>query len=158
MLPKEFMDVPTASPPGPFSSAPRATRSLRWKNSSRMPVVAALFGSISSAAVLGIGSTLGLAFYPLPAMAQEPAEAAACRKASIETLKQSSGNSPLKDVKLDLDSLTIAKADAEIGGVKVATILIGQAAIQREHSDETHTFLCLLGEKEKVLMTFFTKR
>ncbi|MBS7697671.1 MULTISPECIES: hypothetical protein [unclassified Chelatococcus] len=123
-----------------------------------MAPLAAFPEFLKAASILGIGALLGAIIYSLPATAQEPVEAAACRKASIETLKQAGGNSPLKDVKLDLDSLTLAKANAEIGGVKITTVLIGQAAIQREHSDEPHTFLCLLGEKEKVLMTFFTKR
>lgn len=127
------LDARMASARGPFFPAKR-----RW-------LMAGLFGFAVMAA-------------PLAALAQEAPEAAACRKASIEALKRVSGNSPLKDVKLDLDSLTIAKADAEIGGAKVTTVIIGQAAIQREQSDESHTFLCLLGEKEKVLMTFFTKR
>jgi hypothetical protein len=93
-----------------------------------------------------------------PAEAQEPPEAAVCRKAAITTLKSESDLSPLKDVKLDLDSLTVATSKAEIEGIKVRTVLIGQATIQRESSDEPHTFLCLLGENEKVLLTFFTKR
>jgi len=93
-----------------------------------------------------------------PARAQEPPEASICRKAAIATLKAEPNVSPLKDVQLDPDSLTVAKAKTDIEGVKVTAVVIGQATIRRESSDEPHTFLCLLGESEKVLLTFFTKR
>ncbi|WP_291962809.1 hypothetical protein [Chelatococcus sp.] len=156
--PWEIVTFATTSPPDLISLPTQVTPLTGRKIARRMPAPAMRLASISCAAMLAIGATLGPIFYPEPAMAQEPVEAAACRKASIETLRQVGGNSPLKDVKLDLDSLTIAKANAEVGGVKIHTVLIGQAAIQRENSDEPHTFLCLLGEKEKVLMTFFTKR
>lgn len=158
MLPMAALAIPKISVPG--WPALRATASGPPQRT-ELPRTRALterFKPISLAAMLAIGTIFGPLIHPQAAMAQEPVEAAACRKASIETLKQSEGNSPLKDVKIDLDSLTIAKANAEIGGAKVTTVIIGQAAIQREHSDEPHTFLCLLGEREKVLMTFFTKR
>ncbi|MFC7397656.1 hypothetical protein ACFQU1_10670 [Chelatococcus sp. GCM10030263] len=105
-----------------------------------------------------IAGLLLVAFAAAPAEAQEPPESAICRKAAIATLKAETDHSPLKDVKLDLDSLTVAKSKGDIEGIKVTTVLIGQATIQRESSDEPHTFLCLLGENDKVLLTFFTKR
>jgi hypothetical protein len=111
----------------------------------------------SKAATLIAGFVFA-AFAAAPAEAQEPPEAAICRKAAVTTLKTEPDLSPLKDVKLDLDSLTVAKSKADIQGIKVTTVLIGQATIQRESSDEPHTFLCLLGENDKVLLTFFTKR
>ena len=145
-----FTDLP------PLPAAARDTPQRRGLQRARR--VSKRCGPIGLVAALGIGAFVGPLVHPQAAIAQEPVEAAACRKASIATLKEAPGNSPLKDVKLDLDSLTIAKANAEVGGAKIATVLIGQAAIQRESSDEPHTFLCLLGDNQKVLMTFFTKR
>lgn len=158
MPPLVVLALPQIPVPGqpPFGTA--AGGALRRTDQPRIRASVKRFRPISLAAMLAVCALLSPSLYPMAAMAQEPVEAAACRKASIETLKQSEGNSPLKDVKIDLDSLTIAKTKAEIGGTKITTVVIGQAAIQREQSDEPHTFLCLLGEKEKVLMTFFTKR
>ena len=158
MLPMAVLAIAKISVPGWPTIRAAASGTLQRTELPRRRAMTERCKPISLSAMLAIGAMFGPLIHPQAAMAQEPVEAAACRKAAIETLKQSEGNSPLKDVKIDLDSLTIAKANAEIGGAKVATVIIGQAAIQREHSDEPHTFLCLLGEKEKVLMTFFTKR
>jgi hypothetical protein len=117
----------------------------------------ALLMPLRHVVILAVGLLLAAA--PLaPARAQAPPEASICRKAAMSALEAEPGLSPLKDVQLDLDSLTVAKAKTDIQGIKVTSVLIGQATIRRESSDELHTFLCLLGEDDKVLLTFFTKR
>lgn len=91
------------------------------------------------------------------AQAPEDAErAAACKAHALARLK---ANSPsVDDILIDMDGLTIAKADTTVGQEKITAVLMGEAYIKRDRSDKAHRFLCLVGENDKVVMTFFTTR
>lgn len=91
------------------------------------------------------------------AEAPEDAErAAACKAHAIARLKARSPS--VDDIFIDMDGLTIAKADVVVGQEKITGVLMGEAYIKRDRSDKAHRFLCLVGEKDKVVMTFFTER
>ena len=57
-----------------------------------------------------------------------------------------------------MDGLTIAAADMKVGGARITSVIMGEAYIQRDRTDRPHRFLCLTGEEEAVLLTFFTER
>ena len=40
----------------------------------------------------------------------------------------------------------------------IRTIIIGDAYLERGNKETRRTFLCLIGEKGKVLLTFFTDK
>lgn len=91
------------------------------------------------------------------AEAPEDAErAAACKAHAMVKLKARSPS--VDDIFIDMDGLTIAKADVAVGQEKITAVLMGEAYIKRDRSDKAHRFLCLVGEKDKVVMTFFTER
>jgi hypothetical protein len=79
-----------------------------------------------------------------------------CRVKGLAALKES--NTAVKELTLDLDSLTIAKANIKIEDIPVRTIIIGDAYLEKGNKETRRTLICLIGEKEKVLMTFFTEK
>jgi hypothetical protein len=93
-------------------------------------------------------------------MAQETTaatgEAELCRATGLAALQQR--DATLKGVTLDLDGLTVAKADTKVGDTPVRTIIMGDAYLEKGNKDTRRTFLCLVGEKSKVLLTFFTEK
>jgi hypothetical protein len=107
-----------------------------------------------------IAALIGIHVVLAPASAQEvtdtTGEPELCRTTGLLALKQRDGS--LNDVSLDMDSLTIAKANTKVGDTPVRTIIIGDAYLQKDKKDTRRTFLCLVGEKSKVLLTFFTEK
>ena len=59
---------------------------------------------------------------------------------------------------IDMDGITVAKADLAVEDTRVESVIMGEAYIQRDKTDKVHRFLCLTGPQGKVLMTFFTQR
>ncbi len=109
------------------------------------PIAAAL--CLSTALLLSSG-----------AQAQTPdsPEIEACKATGLMALKE---RSPLvKDVILDMDTLTVAKANTKVEDTPVRTIIMGEAYLERKETGKSQHFLCLIGEKGKVLLTFFTAR
>lgn len=91
------------------------------------------------------------------AEAPEDAErAAVCKEHALERLKARSPS--VSDIFIDMDGLTIAKAEMLVGTEKITAVLMGEAYIQRDRSDKAHRFLCLVGEGDRVVMTFLTER
>lgn len=92
------------------------------------------------------------------APAAQPAspEADACKASGLIALKQK--NPQVKDVQIDLDSAKIISADTKIEEVPVKTVVIGEAYIERGKSDKPKTFVCIIGEKGKVLLTLFSDK
>lgn len=80
----------------------------------------------------------------------------ACKARALSILKQRSPS--IEDIFIDMDGITVAKADLSVEDTKVRTVIMGEAYIQRDKSDKVHRFLCLTGEDGKVLLTFFTER
>jgi hypothetical protein len=64
----------------------------------------------------------------------------------------------VKDIVLDMDTITVSKANTKIEDTPVRTIIMGEAYLERKETGKSQQFLCLIGEKGKVLLTFFTAR
>ena len=78
----------------------------------------------------------------------------ACKTSGLLALQEHSPS--VKDLILDVDGLTVAAANANIEGIPVRTVIMGEAYLERKETGKPQRFLCLLGEKDKVLLTFFT--
>ncbi|MFY9969797.1 MAG: hypothetical protein WAK41_10365 [Roseiarcus sp.] len=83
-------------------------------------------------------------------------EADACKASGLIALKQRSPQ--VKDVEIDLDSARIINADTKIEDVPIKTVVIGEAYIERAKSAKPQTFVCIIGDKGKVLLTLFTDK
>lgn len=83
-------------------------------------------------------------------------EAEVCRTTGLLALKER--NPAIKDVALDLDGMTVAKANTKVEDTPIRTIVIGDAYLEKGNKETRRTFLCLIGEKGKVLLTFFTEK
>jgi hypothetical protein len=92
----------------------------------------------------------------LPVQAQVPAEVDACRLSGLVALKERSP--AIKDLTFDIDGLAISKADTKVEDTPVKMVIMGDAYLQREKTDKPNRFVCLIGEKGKVLLTFFTEQ
>jgi hypothetical protein len=92
------------------------------------------------------------------AQAQAPnnPEIAACKATGLVALRERSP--AVKDIILDMDTLTVSKANTKIEDTPVRTIIMGEAYLERKETGKSQQFLCLIGEKGKVLLTFFTAR
>jgi hypothetical protein len=90
------------------------------------------------------------------AQAQVPAEVESCRLAGLVALKERSP--AIKDLTFDIDGLAISKADTKVEDTPVKMVIMGDAYLQREKTDKPNRFVCLIGEKGKVLLTFFTEQ
>lgn len=98
-----------------------------------------------------------LTTFSSPSYAQtDVAEAELCRSTGLVALKER--NPAIKNITLDLDGMTIAKANTKIEDTPVRTIVVGDAYLEKGKQDTRRTFICLIGEKGKVLLTFFTEK
>jgi len=103
--------------------------------------------------------TVGLVVFAVNAQAQTqaPADPAvdACKSTGLLALQERSPE--ITDLVLDMESLAVSKADTKVGDVPVKTVVLGEAYISRKaQTGKPDRFVCLLGEKGKVLLTFFT--
>src|ERR1700712_4115085 len=83
-------------------------------------------------------------------------ELEACRSTGLIALRER--NPGIKDVSFDVDGMTVAKANTKVEDTPIKTIVIGDAYLEKGKQDTRRTFLCLIGEKGKVLLTFFTDK
>jgi hypothetical protein len=83
-------------------------------------------------------------------------ELEACRTTGLIALRERTPS--IKDVTFDVDGMTVAKANTKVEDTPVKTIIIGDAYLEKGKKDTRRTFLCLIGEKGKVLLTFFTDK
>ena len=90
------------------------------------------------------------------ASAQGSPELEACRTTGLLALRKKI--LAIKDVILDAESMAVAKANTKVEDTPIRTIVIGDAYLEKGNQDTRQTFLCLIGEKEKVLLTFFTDK
>jgi hypothetical protein len=90
--------------------------------------------------------------------AEKPAspEISTCKSAALRTL--STREPEIKDIYVDEDGATIAVAETKVEDTPVTRIIMAEAYLRTDKSDKPRRFLCLLGEKNKVLLTFFTSR
>lgn len=83
-------------------------------------------------------------------------ELEACKTTGLIALRERSPT--LKDILIDPDAVTIAKADTKVEDTPIRTIVMGDAYLERGKTDKPYRFLCLIGEKGKVVLTFFTQQ
>ena len=89
----------------------------------------------------------------------EPANAPevdACKATGLIALREK--NAGLKDIYLDPDGMTIAKANAKVEDTVIRTVIMGDAYLEKAKTQKPYRFLCLIGDKGKVLLTFFTDK
>jgi hypothetical protein len=103
-----------------------------------------------------LDAVLAFTMIALPAQAQVPEEVEACRLAGLVALKERSP--AIKDLTFDIDGLAISKANTKVEDTPVKMVIMGDAYLQREKTDKPNRFVCLIGEKGKVLLTFFTEQ
>ena len=83
-------------------------------------------------------------------------ELEACKTTGLVALKERSP--AVTDVLIDPDAVTIAKADTKVEDTPVKAVIMGDAYLEKNKTEKPHRFLCLIGEKGKVLLTFFTQQ
>lgn len=92
---------------------------------------------------------------PTSAQVANP-ELEACRSTGLIALRER--NPSIKDVFFDVNGMTVAKANTKVEDTPIKTIVMGDAYLEKGKRDTRRTFLCLIGEKGKVLLTFFTDK
>ena len=80
----------------------------------------------------------------------------ACKSTGLLALREKSPG--LKDVLIDPDAVTIAKADTKVEDTAIRTVIMGEAYLEKKEVGGSQHFLCLIGDKGKVLLTFFTSK
>ena len=113
-------------------------------------------------------TTVLLALLAAPALAQNAAPASptapekpsspeltACKATAMAAL--TAREPEIKDIYFDEDGATIATSDTKVEDTPIKRIIMGEAYLKTDKSDKPRRFLCLLGEKGKVLLTFFTQ-
>ena len=90
------------------------------------------------------------------ALAQVPAEVEACRLSGLAALKERSPS--IEHLTFDIESLAISKATTRVEDTPIRMVIMGDAYLQREKSDKPNRFVCLVSEKGKVVLTFFTEQ
>ncbi|ANY84207.1 hypothetical protein BB934_43035 (plasmid) [Microvirga ossetica] len=103
-----------------------------------------------------LSAFLATTIMTVPAQAQVPEEVESCRLAGLVALKERSP--AIKDLTFDIDGLAISKANTKVEDTPVKMVIMGDAYLQRENTDKPNRFVCLIGEKGKVLLTFFTEQ
>ncbi len=93
---------------------------------------------------------------PSPSSKPATPEIATCKTAALQAL--SAKEPEIKDIYIDEDGATVAVSQAKIESIPITRIVMAEAYLRTDRSDKPRRFLCLLGEKEKVLLTFFTAR
>ena len=95
---------------------------------------------------------------PSPGHAQHPNDPniEACRTTGLIALKEQSP--PLRDLVFDVESLAVSKANTRVEDIRVRTVILGEAYLERNEPGGAYRFVCLIGEKGKVLLTFFTAK
>lgn len=58
----------------------------------------------------------------------------------------------------DIDGLGTSKGSTKVEDTPVRMVIMGDAYLRREKTDTPNRFVCLIGEKGKVLLTFFTEQ
>ncbi|MDB5513030.1 MAG: hypothetical protein JWR08_2513 [Enterovirga sp.] len=91
----------------------------------------------------------------VPSKAPSP-ELEACATTGLLALKEKSPS--ITDVAIDPDSAVVAKADTKVEDTPVRTVVMGEAYLERNKSEKPYRFVCLIGDKGKVLLTFFTQQ
>ena len=98
---------------------------------------------------------LTAAVFAAPAQAQSLNDPAvdACQASGLIALKERSPS--VKDLILDMETLLVSKANTHVEDVPIRTVIMGEAYLEKKDIGKPQHFVCLIGEKGKVLLTFF---
>jgi hypothetical protein len=83
-------------------------------------------------------------------------EIASCKATALQAI--SAREPEIKDIYIDEDGATVATAETRVEDTPITKIIMGEAYLRTDKSDKPRRFLCLIGERGKVLLTFFTAR
>jgi hypothetical protein len=81
-------------------------------------------------------------------------EVDACRASGLIALKETAPT--VRDVAIDPDSVRIFKMDEKIGDQPIRAVVVGDVSIEKTKSSKPRSLVCIVGEKGKVLVTYFT--
>src|SRR6476659_1085788 len=82
---------------------------------------------------------------------------AACKSTGLIALQQTSKD--ITDLIIDLESVAVSAATTNVEDVPIKTVVLGESYIKRGTVvGKSDRFVCLIGEKGKVLLTFFTSK
>ena len=84
----------------------------------------------------------------------ETPEVDACRASGLISLKETAPG--IKDVTIDPDSVRIFKMDKKIGDELVRAVVVGDVSIEKSKSSKPRSLVCIVGDKGKVLVTYFS--
>lgn len=104
-----------------------------------------------------LAAVIGAFTFVTTGMAQtkEDPSVTACKATGLIALQAKSPD--VTDLVLDMESLAVSKADTKVEDVSVKTVILGEAYLSRKGvSGKADRFVCLIGDKGKVLLTFFT--
>jgi hypothetical protein len=87
------------------------------------------------------------------AQTSDDPEIAACKATGILALKEKAPT--VRDLIIDMETMVVSKANTEIEGIPIRTIIMGDVYLERKGTEKPKHFLCLIGDKGKVLLTFF---
>ncbi|SDP89168.1 hypothetical protein SAMN05428967_4184 [Phyllobacterium sp. YR620] len=81
----------------------------------------------------------------------------ACKSTGLIALQQKSPD--ITDLTIDLESVAVSATTAKIEDVPLKTVVLGESYVVRgAKSGKPDRFVCLVGDKGKVLLTFFTSK
>jgi hypothetical protein len=103
-----------------------------------------------------LASIAGSLLVSASAFAQVPVEVEACRLSGLAALKERSPS--IEHLTFDMESLAISKAATKVEDTPIKMVVMGDAYLQREKSDKPNRFVCLVSDKGKVVLTFFTEQ
>jgi len=83
-------------------------------------------------------------------------EIASCKATALRTI--SAREPEIKDIYIDEDGATVAVSETRVEETPITRIIMAEAYLRTDRSDKPRRFLCLIGERGKVLLTFFTAR
>jgi hypothetical protein len=81
-------------------------------------------------------------------------EVDACRASGLIALKETAPG--IKDVAINPDSVQIFKMEKKIGDEPIRAVVIGEVSIEKAKSSKPRSLVCIVGDKGKVLVTYFT--
>lgn len=96
-----------------------------------------------------------IAAVPSISAQQSSPELEACRASSLIALRETVPD--LKSVHFDEETLSVSKANTRVEDTAVTAVIMGDAYLQENRSGRARRFVCLIGEKGKVLLTYFTR-
>lgn len=114
-------------------------------------------GPIAKASFLAALLVFGVPTASALAQGTDDPTVAACKSTGLLALQEKSKD--ITDLVIDLESVAVSKSDTKVEDVPIKTVVLGEAYIARNgKTGAADRFVCLLGDKGKVLLTFFTAK